>query len=118
MDDLAKAKKFITIISYVSSLIIASIGVPLALKMIGPNASHGIRTDTSLSSVEAWYAINFFAGVGLIIAGIASIFAINTLKNNENLDEPLAILAIAIIPAPICLGSLALTIPISTFFYL
>jgi len=47
-----------------------ALGIPLALKLVPPNRFYGFRTSTTLSSVEAWYQINFVTGLALIAAGV------------------------------------------------
>ena len=45
-------------------------GVPLALRLVPPNRFYGYRTAITLSSLDAWYQINFATGLAMIAAGI------------------------------------------------
>jgi hypothetical protein len=48
------------------------LGIPLAMKLVPPNQFYGFRTSVTFSSPEAWYQINFAAGLALITSGIVA----------------------------------------------
>ena len=50
-------------------------GVPLTLRLVPPNRFYGFRTPTTLSSLDAWYQINFATGLAMIAAGILGAIA-------------------------------------------
>ena len=46
------------------------IGLPLALKKVGPNHWYGFRTKKAMSSLEMWYELNRLTGKGMAIVGV------------------------------------------------
>jgi SdpI/YfhL protein family len=50
--------------------------VPLTLKLVPPNRFYGYRTATTLSSLDAWYQVNFATGLAMIAAGIVGGIAV------------------------------------------
>jgi uncharacterized membrane protein len=46
------------------------IGLPLALQLVPPNNSYGIRISSTLVSDGAWYRANFWAGIFAITFGL------------------------------------------------
>jgi SdpI/YhfL family protein len=51
-------------------------GVPLTLRLVPPNRFYGYRTAITLSSLDAWYQINFATGLAMIAAGIVGGIAV------------------------------------------
>jgi uncharacterized membrane protein len=45
------------------------LGLPLALRRIGPNWWYGVRVPETLNDVRLWYAANAYCGKHLAVAG-------------------------------------------------
>lgn len=52
--------------------LLAIIAIPLALRLIGPNAWYGFRTPATLADPLLWYSANAFAGRALLVAALLS----------------------------------------------
>ena len=52
--------------------LLAIIAVPLALRLIGPNAWYGFRTPATLADPALWYSVNAFAGRTMLAAAAVS----------------------------------------------
>ena len=61
-----------TIVAFALVGLFAIIAIPLALRMIGPNAWYGFRTPETLADPELWYSANAFAGRAMLVAAIVS----------------------------------------------
>ena len=60
-------------IGYVLPVIILVAGAPLALNMIAPNNTYGVRTAKTYQSTETWYAVNSLGGWAMVASGVLSI---------------------------------------------
>jgi uncharacterized membrane protein len=60
-----------------SGLLLTILGFPLLFKKVKPNPWYGFRTGSTLADPRVWYAVNRYAAVRLIIAGIS--FLVSTL---------------------------------------
>lgn len=54
----------------------AVIGLPLLLGLVPPNRIYGYRTEQSLSSTEAWYALNQSSGFWLVAMALVLLAAV------------------------------------------
>ncbi|MBN2556482.1 MAG: SdpI family protein [Anaerolineales bacterium] len=59
----------------VSGILLALLGVPMALGRVEPNSLYGFRVRATLDDAELWYPANRYAGRRLIEAGIVSTLA-------------------------------------------
>ena len=62
--------------------------VPLTLNLVPPNRFYGYRTATTLSSLDAWYQINFATGLAMIAAGIVGGIAVLLLDQGAIVLKP------------------------------
>lgn len=92
-------------------ILLAAIGIPLALGLIAPNSFYGVRTATTLASDAAWYRANAAGGLSMVVSGIVG-FALNCYIVRSDRDDraktnlQLAVLiAIAIIAVMIGLSA-------------
>lgn len=58
----------ITVFLLIACALIATISVPLVLKLIPPNPIYGVRTERTTSREDVWYSVNRFAGRALLVA--------------------------------------------------
>jgi len=63
------------LVPILTGLLIAAIGLPLALDKIPPNALYGFRTPRTMSDERVWYPANRYAGKGLTAAGLLGALA-------------------------------------------
>jgi SdpI/YhfL family protein len=63
-------------------------GVPLTLRLVPPNRFYGYRTAITLSSLDAWYQINFATGLAMIAAGIVGGIAVLLLDQDIIVLKP------------------------------
>jgi SdpI/YfhL protein family len=62
--------------------------VPLTLRLVPPNRFYGHPTATTLSSLDAWYQINFATGLAMIAAGIVGGIAVLLLDQGVIVLKP------------------------------
>ncbi len=67
------AEKLLFWMVFVLPTLMVLTAIPMILEIVPPNGAIGVRTAVSLSSEEAWYAINFRAGVAIAISSVLSI---------------------------------------------
>ena len=65
---------FLTIVLLLACAIVASIGVPLMLKLIPPNPYYGFPARRMNSKPERWVEVNVFAGRVLVGAAAFAAF--------------------------------------------
>ncbi len=65
--------KTILILYICSGGLLAALSIPLILRMVKPNYIYGFRVPKTLNNPQLWYEVNAYAGVRLLIAGIATI---------------------------------------------
>ena len=53
-------------------LVFVLTGLPMALEAVPPNRFYGVRTAETLSSNEAWYVSNYWAGLVAVVLGLAA----------------------------------------------
>jgi uncharacterized membrane protein len=53
---------------YIVWILLAVLGIPLALDLVPPNRFFGLRTGTSMAQTEMWRRTNVFGGWSLLIA--------------------------------------------------
>ena len=95
-----------SIIALAISVIFIIFGVPLALRIVGPNRWYGVRTSTTLSDPQVWYDINSTGGKALMLAGALSLISIlllsrfwtgsADLETTIGITIPLAFLAVVL----------------------
>jgi uncharacterized membrane protein len=56
-------------------LLFMTLGIPLILQKVPPNALYGVRIPASFKSPEAWYRINYLGGWLLVGVGIVCLVA-------------------------------------------
>ena len=69
----------VLIMSIAVGVLLFALGVPLAMRRVGPNAWYGFRVGRALEDEKAWYAANAACGRWLAIAGAA--LALSALLN-------------------------------------
>lgn len=97
------------LLAYGAPVVVALVGVPLALGKIPPNGIYGFRTPKTRSSESIWYPANRFAGWALMAAGLAALCGnLIVLQMHPDWPMPLAIRWISgILVGTILLGSAA-----------
>ena len=55
--------------------VLALLGIPQWVAMVGPNRFYGVRTPATLGDEAVWYAVNKAAGRDLVFAGGAGLVA-------------------------------------------
>lgn len=68
--------------AFLVPLVILGISIPLCFKMIPPNRVYGFRMEASFVSDQAWYAINRFGGVGLLLTSALVIVLMAALRQS------------------------------------
>jgi hypothetical protein len=54
-----------------AGLVFAAVGLPLALRWIGPNVCYGVRLSMRmLQDRQLWYDVNAFCGLRMILMGV------------------------------------------------
>ena len=89
-----KARKISGIILGLFFIIIS---LPLTLKIVPPNPFYGVRTSSTFNNLEAWYTVNFYAGLAFLILGVFYTFMYSFLK--KELITNKMFLITSIIPA-------------------
>jgi uncharacterized membrane protein len=60
-----------TLIAFTAvGLLFVLLGLPLALRRIGPNWWYGLRVPQTVNDCRLWYAANAYCGTHLILAGL------------------------------------------------
>jgi uncharacterized membrane protein len=57
---------------YVVCAVTVIAGIPLALRLVGPNPFYGYRTAKTLADTEIWYRANAFTGLSFVVVGMAA----------------------------------------------
>jgi uncharacterized membrane protein len=68
-------------------VLLALVGIPLALELVVPNAFYGVRNAATLASPERWYRSNFYAGVAAVLGGAVALFANLSIVRSNRLSE-------------------------------
>jgi uncharacterized membrane protein len=55
-----------------AALLVAALGVPLALGRVGPNRWYGFRTPRTMTDPEVWWAANRMSGWALVVSGVVA----------------------------------------------
>jgi uncharacterized membrane protein len=55
-----------------AALLVAALGVPLALGRVGPNPWYGFRTPRTLTDPEVWWVANRMTGWALVASGVVA----------------------------------------------
>lgn len=55
-----------------AALLVAALGVPLALGRVGPNPWYGFRTPRTMTDPEVWWVANRMTGWALFASGVAA----------------------------------------------
>jgi uncharacterized membrane protein len=87
----------------IACAITAIVSLPLALRMVPPNAFYGCRTRFTRSSPQVWYDANAFMGRALVASSIASLSMLFLVP----LDAGAPWLPTAIVMLPMALAILA-----------
>ena len=96
--DTVKTSKVLQLLCYIVPILFILIGLPLALKLIEPNSSYGIRTSKTLESLDVWYSVNSAGGVSFIVAGALSMVVISLLQNHWNTNPAIKFIMSLLIP--------------------
>jgi hypothetical protein len=67
---------FMTIVLLLACAIVATIGIPLMLKLVPPNPYYGYPARSMASKPDRWLAVNQFAGRALVAAAIVTALAL------------------------------------------
>lgn len=70
-------------------LLLAALGLPLALKLIAPNPLYGFRTEATLSSESVWYSANLQTGIALLFFGCLGTIANVYIARSKTLSPTL-----------------------------
>jgi uncharacterized membrane protein len=93
-----------TVTLLIVCVLIATVSIPLMLRLIPPNAVYGVRTRRTLSDTATWFAVNAFGGKALAIgAGISALFLM--LYNGTLLKPALAQVGMVVVPLIIALAA-------------
>lgn len=65
--------KTILILYICSGGLLTALSLPLILRKVKPNYIYGFRVLKTLNDPRLWYEVNAYAGVRLLVAGIATI---------------------------------------------
>ncbi|MEW8089092.1 MAG: SdpI family protein [Candidatus Thiodiazotropha endolucinida] len=65
---------YITYVAWLGHIIIISLFVPLYFNLIPINSWYGIRTITTMSSVDIWFRVNHIGAKYFIFAAIVCLF--------------------------------------------
>jgi uncharacterized membrane protein len=60
------------IVAFTLCVLLFVVALPLALRLVRPNAWYGFRTPETLANPELWYSVNAFSGRCLLISTLAS----------------------------------------------
>jgi hypothetical protein len=55
-----------------SCAVLATISIPLIIKVVPPNGAYGFRNSVTLSSADVWYSANAFTGWALLAGVVVS----------------------------------------------
>ena len=58
-----------------AGLIFIGLGIPLALRKVGPNGKYGLRVPATFADESVWYDANAAVGRDLIVAGVIQFVA-------------------------------------------
>jgi uncharacterized membrane protein len=53
-----------------SAVLLIALALPLWMRMVPPNRLYGVRTRTTMSDRERWYAVNASSGFDLLVSGV------------------------------------------------
>ena len=56
----------------IGSLLLAALGIPLALRLVRPNPYYGFRIKVTLEDSELWYPVNQYFGQLQFFVGIST----------------------------------------------
>ena len=57
----------------VACIALGLLSVPLALGRVPPNAYYGFRIAATRASPEAWFRVNRFGGIGMVLASLIGV---------------------------------------------
>ncbi|HEX6990894.1 MAG TPA: SdpI family protein [Gemmatimonadales bacterium] len=78
-------------------LLLILLGLPLALRKVGPNAWYGFRVPATLRNREIWYAVNARAGRDLIATGVLLLVVLLLVTRPLGLPRDAAALVCALV---------------------
>jgi len=102
--------RFLYFFPYALSALLAAIGLPLALNLIEPNRTYGIRIQKTLESVEAWYAINSVGGLLMVMFSILSMIIVFLLHKYWGTESELKLAVPIFVPIALTLYSILIAI--------
>jgi len=94
----------LTILVLIACAIVATIGVPLMLKIVPPNPYYGYPTENFKSKPERWVAVNLFAGRCLVGAAAFTVLML-LFYNGTWLRSGWAQLLVFLIPLGLAVGA-------------
>lgn len=59
-----------------TAVLLIALAVPLWMRLVPPNRLYGVRTRTTMSDRERWYAVNARSGLDLLVSGVALLVGI------------------------------------------
>ena len=86
------------IIPFFMCILFIALGYPLANKMVSPNSWYGLRTPTTLSNPETWYAANVLGGKAMMVAGGISFIVVSLMYLLWSGSDDLRLLVGIIVP--------------------
>lgn len=81
------------------------IGLPLALRLIGPNRFYGVRTQRTMENLDVWYAANTANGIAMVAFGILSAIIVFFLHKYWGTDTDIKLLVAMAVPVVLVLFS-------------
>jgi uncharacterized membrane protein len=99
-----KVLRVVQYIAYVLPVIILGAALPLALKMIAPNNTYGIRTAKTFESADTWYAVNSLGGLAMVAAAVISIITLIWMQSRWQVGPIIKLLAMLFVPLLIILA--------------
>jgi glucose-6-phosphate-specific signal transduction histidine kinase len=106
----AEVEKFIPYVGYFLAVLFIVIGIPLALKLIGPNAWYGVRLTSTMENPDTWYAVNSLAGWCMVVAGGISLAIVFMAQNHWELDFITKIVVVVFTPAILAVIAMVIAI--------
>jgi hypothetical protein len=59
---------------FVPAAIFVAISIPLALGLVPPNRVYGFRTPRAMESRQAWFVVNRYGGIAVLVASGVYLF--------------------------------------------
>ena len=91
-------------------LLLALVGLPLALQLVPPNGFYGIRTEQTLASADIWYRSNLYGGLAAVVFGVLGTAFVAMVVRRASMTETakagVAVLTTIVVAAAMTLAGL------------